>query len=189
MFEGKYLWGHMFSFLLSKYLVMGWLGYVIGTFITFKETVKQVSKVLDWTEGTEMLFTTLNLSRTYPTRLLSPTGCWKFLAKDIKIPVLMLYLTLPISSLWCNESLSPWNAFFASSQDNLLSCFSFYRSVHIFPVCPIGPLLLFQRSKWMTVVGVHARCSALLCLCTLWVAHLWLQLYTPQYLWSVYISI
>lgn len=47
MFVGKDLLGYMFLFLLSKYLVMGWLGYTIGTFITFKETVKQFSKVLN----------------------------------------------------------------------------------------------------------------------------------------------
>lgn len=83
-FVYKYLWGHMFLFLLSEYLAMEWLG-MTGTFITSIETVKWFSIVFNWTEVKWNVFylTTLNFPWTYPIRLLCPTH-FGFLAKDIQ---------------------------------------------------------------------------------------------------------
>ena len=42
----RYVYGHMLSFLLGKYLRVKWLGHIVGVGLTFKETANLFSKVV-----------------------------------------------------------------------------------------------------------------------------------------------
>lgn len=178
----KLLWTFVYKYLgacvfisVKKYLVMEWLSYMIGAFLTFKETVKQFSKVLDWIEVNWNVFypIILNLFWTYPARLLSWTHCWKSLAKDTKV------LYSAEFKGWSSHFILLYPlAVFGSIGHLFLECFLCFLPRQLTFLCfllsfcsflsrlPCRIFLLFQRSKCRRILGFNACCSAIVCLCT-----------------------